>query len=294
MVFQGCATALITPFTKDNRIDFNALGRMIEMQLDGGVKGFVACGTTGEPATMTHDERVSVIRFVIDSVHHRVPVIVGTGSNCTQTAVENSIEATSLGADALLVVTPYYNKCTQKGLVAHYEAIASATSLPVLCYNVPSRTGVNIAPATYDALMKIKNLVAVKEASGNPEQIKEIAQRINGKMALYSGDDDMIVPFYEIGGAGVISVASNIIPRQTAHICELCEKGDFTAARELAARYSNLMKLLFCEVNPIPAKAAASYLGLCENSLRLPLTEIESEHAELLRAEMQRLGLIGE
>lgn len=291
MLFRGCATALITPF-KNNKIDFDALENMIESQLSAGIKGFVSCGTTGEPATMSAEECDSVVQFVINKVNHRAVVIAGAGSNCTAHAVENARKYQAMGADGVLIVTPYYNKCTQKGLVAHYQAICQAVDIPVVAYNVPGRTGVNIQPSTYDELIKIPNMAAIKEASSNYLQINEIARKIRGKMSLYSGDDEMVVPFYPMGGAGVISVASNVIPEIMVKICALCEEEKYNEAQKVADQYAVFNQLLFCEVNPIPIKAAAALAGVCSGEIRLPLTTLEPEHLAKLKAEMQKLGLV--
>lgn len=289
-VFRGIATALITPF-KDGRIDFNAYGRFIDWQIENGVNALVACGTTGESSTLSDKEHRAAISYAVQRAAGRVPVIAGTGSNELDYAVDLSKYASSVGADAILVVTPYYNKATQKGLIGMYTAIADAANVPTILYNVPSRTGVNIEPKTYAALAEHPNIVAFKEANGNISKIVETMSYVRGKLDLYSGNDDQIVPLMAMGGIGAISVLSNVLPRETVAITDRFFAGDVAGAAELQCRYHALIDALFCEVNPIPVKAAVAALGFTENSLRLPLTELEEGHKETLLALMRKEGL---
>lgn len=282
MVFKGVATALITPFTDDNRIDLKSLEKLLDFQLNSGVNAIVALGTTGEPATMTLDEKSQVIETALKVIGGKIPLIIGAGSNDTASAVKLCRFAEGMGADAILTVTPYYNKCTQTGLIRHYEEIASATSLPVICYNVPSRTGVNMLPATFAEICKIKNIAAIKEASGNMEQICECLRLIEGNAELYSGDDAITVPVMAMGGMGVISVASNVCPKFVCDMTEAFLSGDIKRASAMQRALLPLAKALFCEVNPIPVKHAAAHLGLCHDNLRLPLTRISQANAKML------------
>lgn len=272
MVFKGVATALITPFTNDDKVDLKNLERLLKYQLDGGVNAVVVLGTTGEPATMTAREKAQVIECAKRVLDGRIPVIAGAGSNSTASAIQACKDAEKLGADALLVVTPYYNKCTQDGLLRHYEAIATATSLPIICYNVPGRTGVNMLPSTFEKLADIENIRGIKEASGNMEQIGEYLRVSEGKAEVYSGDDALTVPVMAMGGAGVISVASNAYPRYVSAMTDAFFAGDLKKASEMQKNMLPFVRSLFAEVNPIPIKKAVSDLGLCENVLRLPLT----------------------
>ncbi len=289
-VFTGSATALITPFTKDG-VDFDAFGRLLDFQITEGTDALVVCGTTGEPATMTYEERDQVVRYAVKRVNGRVPVIVGTGSNATHIAVSNSKRAYENGADAVLVVTPYYNKCTQEGLIKHYEAVCSATPLPVICYNVPGRTGVNIKPETLAAIAEFDTLSAVKEASGNMDQIVEVFEKVGDKIDVYSGDDGLTVPILAMGGKGIISVASNILPKEVHNMCADFFAGDIVSARKMQLKLYPLVKALFCEVNPIPVKTAASLMGMCECVLRLPLCEMNEKDLEYLKKEMISFGI---
>lgn len=283
MIFKGTATALITPF-KDGKIDFEAYDRLLDAQLQGGVNAVVALGTTGEPATLTQDEKARITKQTVAKLHGKIPVIVGCGSNSTSAAVEACKRAEELGADGALIVTPYYNKCTQRGLLEHYGKIAANTNLPIICYNVPSRTGVNMLPATFGKLAReFENIVAIKEASGNMEQIEQCFAEAGGYAAVYSGDDGITVPIMAMGGAGVISVASNVVPNEVRKMTDLCLSGDFPAAAKLQLKLLPLVKALFCEVNPIPVKYAAALLGFGDGSVRLPLTPLETEHKELVR-----------
>jgi len=289
-VFRGIATALITPF-KDGRIDFDAFGRFIDWQIENGINALVACGTTGESSTLSDKEHRAAIAYAVQRAAGRVPVIAGTGSNEFDYAVDLSKYAVSVGADAILVVTPYYNKATQNGLIKMYSEIADAANAPTILYNVPSRTGVNIEPKTYAALAEHPNIVAFKEANGNISKIVETMSYVRGKMDLYSGNDDQIVPLMAMGGIGAISVLSNVLPRETVSICDRFFAGDVAGAAELQCRYHALIDALFSEVNPIPVKAAVSAMGFSENSLRLPLTEMEEEHKAKLLSLMRKEGL---
>lgn len=291
-MFKGTATALITPFT-DNGVDYESFEKLIESQIDGGINALVVCGTTGEPVTMTDSEKKSVMQWAIQHINHRVPTILGTGCNCTATAVENTKYAESLGADGVLVVTPYYNKCTQNGLVEHYKAINNCTSLPIIAYNVPSRTGVNILPETAQRLAELSNIKGLKEACGKLDQIATTYDLIKGSdTILYSGDDGLALDITEIGGSGVISVASNVIPSQMVQMMNLALEGKWEEARALESKYQALFHSLFLEVNPIPVKFACSKLGLCRNILRLPLTPMSQEPSQKLESVMRELNLI--
>lgn len=287
MIFKGTATAIITPFTEDG-VDFIALEAILDDQLKNGVDAVVVLGTTGEPATMTQDEKKAVISLAVKKLKGVIPVIVGTGANSTATAIDSSILAQNLGADALLIVTPYYNKCTQEGIIAHYKAIADKTSLPIICYNVPGRTGVNLLPQTFAKLAEIENIVAIKEASGNMEQIEECLRLCKGKADVYSGDDGITVPVMAMGGLGVISVASNVIPKYVSDMTRAYFAGDMQKARDMQLDMLPLVKLLFCEVNPIPIKKAMQLKGACNGKLRLPLTEMTSQNADKLALELKK------
>ncbi len=292
-MFEGTFTAIITPFDKTG-VDYVSFEKLIESQIEGGINGLVFIGTTGEPATMTGEEKKTLRDFAIKKVRSRVPVIFGTGSNCTRTAVENSIAAKSEGADGILVVTPYYNKCTQDGLRLHYEAIADKCDLPMIIYNVPGRTGVNILPQTAGKLARdISTIVGIKEACGNLEQIAKTAEEIKGtQLQLMSGDDKLAVDIARLGGTTLISVASNALPSEYTKVMALAGEKKFDEAQALLDKYAKLNDLFFCEVNPIPIKYACSLLGLCRNELRLPLTPISEANASLLKEEMRRLNII--
>ena len=288
--FRGTATAMITPFTQTG-VNFDAFERMIEFQIENGTDALLVLGTTGEPATMTEAEKEAVMRFAVQKIAGRAKVIFGSGSNSTAHAMEASKKAEDMGADGLLAVTPYYNKCTQNGLVEYYRAIAGAVKIPVICYNVPARTGVNIKPETMERIADIPNIAGIKEACGNMEQICETARRIRGKCDLYSGDDNLNLPILAIGGAGLISVSSNILPKETKQMYELVMAGDLPAANKLQDAMLPVIDQLFTEVNPIPAKAAADMLGLDAGLPRAPLTELEPAHKESLRAALRTFGL---
>ena len=281
MIFKGTATALITPITSDG-VDFDSFDRILDDQLSGGVDAVVVLGTTGEPATMTAAEKKAVIEFAVKKLKGKLPVIVGTGANSTSAATEMSVLAESLGADALLLVTPYYNKATQQGLIAHFRTVADAVHTPIICYNVPGRTGVNMLPATFAELAEHPNIAAVKEASGNMEQIEEAIRLTEGKAVVYSGDDGITVPVMAMGGMGVISVVSNAAPRFTAEMTSAFLSGDLKKAAKMQLDMLPLVRALFSEVNPIPVKKAMQLRGLCNGTLRLPLTEMTAANAAKL------------
>ncbi|SFP77846.1 4-hydroxy-tetrahydrodipicolinate synthase [Butyrivibrio proteoclasticus] len=292
-IFKGAGVAIATPFKENGEVNYEEFERLIEFQIENGTDAIIVCGTTGEAATMSEEEHMDVVKFCIDKVAKRIPVIAGTGSNCTETAVKLSKLAEEYGADGLLLVTPYYNKATQGGLMAHFSAVAKEVNIPIILYNVPSRTGCNILPETAVKLAReYKNIVGIKDATGNISQTTKMMQLAEGCIDLYSGDDDQIVPIMSIGGLGVISVLSNIAPRQTHEICQKCLDGEFAAARELQFKAFPLVKALFSEVNPIPVKSALKMVGFAAGPLRLPLTEMEPENQEKLRAEMKKFGLI--
>lgn len=281
MIFKGSATALITPFT-ENGVDLAAYEKLLDFQISNGTDALVVLGTTGEPATMTAKEKEEVMRLAVKTAKGKIPVIIGTGANSTATAVENSIMAEKIGADAVLVVTPYYNKATQDGLVAHYSEIAKHISLDIIAYNVPGRTGVNLLPKTFARLAEIKNVAAIKEASGNMEQIEEVIRLTEGKADVYSGDDSLTVPTLAMGGLGVISVASNVIPKYVSDMCKAFFDGDIKSAAKMQRDMLPFVKALFMEVNPIPVKKMAETLGICQKYIRLPLTEMTAENTKVL------------
>ena len=289
-IFRGAATALVTPLT-ENGIDYNQFGRLLDWQVDEGINALVVCGTTGEASTLTDDEHRDAIAFAVERVNGRVPVIAGTGSNDTAYAIELTKFACEAGADACLVVTPYYNKATQNGLVAMYNAIADTSTKPIILYNVPSRTGCAIQPATYAKLAEHPNIQAIKEANGNISAIVETMALVGDKLDLYSGNDDQIVPLMSMGGQGVISVLSNVLPRQTVELCDKFFAGDVAGAAKMQCDMLDLINALFCEVNPIPAKAAMAAMGFCENYLRLPLTPMEDANFQRLLTAMRRHGV---
>lgn len=291
IIFKGCGTALSTPFTKDG-VNFEEFGKLIESQIAEEIDSLIVCGTTGEASTMTTDEKKETIKFVVQKVNGRVPVIAGTGSNCTQSAIEMTKYAESVGVDAALVVTPYYNKTTQDGLVAHYKAIAENTNLPIILYSVPSRTGVNILPDTCKKLSEIENIVAIKEASGNISQIAEIAELCGDNLQIYSGNDDQIVPIMSLGGIGVISVLSNIMPKYTHEIVNKFLNGQIEESRKMQLKSLRLIKALFSEVNPIPVKTALNLMGYNFGEPRLPLIPMSKNKEELLRIEMEKLDIL--
>ena len=291
VIFKGCGTAIITPFTETG-VNFEEFKRMIEFQIENNVDAIIVCGTTGESSTMTVEERKETIKCAIETVNGRIPVIAGTGSNCTASAIEMSKWAEEAGADAVLLVTPYYNKTTQEGLIAHYTAIAKEITIPVILYNVPSRTGLNIAPKTCLELSKIENIVAIKEASGNLSQIAEIAELCGDNLAIYSGNDDQIVPILSLGGIGVISVLSHLVPNDVHTMVTSFLEGDTKTATKLQLKTLNLTKALFSEVNPIPVKAACNMMGFNVGIPRLPLIEMSKEGQAKLKEEMIKYGVI--
>lgn len=290
-IFTGAATAIVTPF-KNGAVDYDMYGTLIDWQIEQGIDAIVTVGTTGEGPTLTHEEHREVIRYCVEKVAHRVPVIAGTGSNCTEEAIGLTKFAAQVGADAALLVTPYYNKATQAGLVASFTVVADAADLPCVLYNVPGRTGCNIQPATVAKLAEHPMICAVKEASGNISQVAQIAALAGDKIDIYSGNDDQVVPIMALGGKGVISVLSNVAPAATVEMCRRMLAGDVAGARELQLKYLPLIDALFCEVNPIPVKAAMAAMGYGENSLRLPLTCMEPAHEERLLGCMRDLGII--
>ncbi len=287
ILFKGCGTAIATPFSEDDGVNFEELKKLLEFQIEQGVDAIIVCGTTGESSTMTEQERKETIKFTVDTVAKRVPVIAGTGSNHTKVAIEMSQYAQSVGADGLLLVTPYYNKTTQAGLIAHYTAIANCVSIPIILYNVPSRTGVNILPETCLALSKIENIVAIKEASGNIAQIAKTASLCGDNLAIYSGNDDQIIPILSLGGLGVISVLSNIEPHFTHQMVSDFLEGNIQKAREAQLKCLPLVEALFSEVNPIPVKYALNYKGYSFGIPRLPLVEMSPAGKEKLEKAMK-------
>ena len=292
-LFKGAGVALITPFHEDGSVNYEKLTEILEEQIAEGTDAIVAVGTTGEAATLTEDEHIEVVAHTVKVVNHRIPVIAGTGSNCTATAIDLSQRAEKAGADGLLLVTPYYNKATQKGLYTHYKAIADAVSIPCILYNVPGRTGMKIEPKTMaDLYYNVKNIVGVKEATGDVGATSELMRLVDEDFLLYSGEDGIIVPLLSIGGSGVISVLSNVAPKQTAEICKKWFAGDVKGAWEEQKRALPLIHSLFMEVNPIPVKAGMNLQGKAVGPLRLPLTEMEEAHQEVLKEEMRRYGIL--
>lgn len=291
IIFKGCGTAIITPFN-ENGVNFDEFEKLIEFQISNGVDALIVCGTTGESSTMTVEERKQTIEFAIKTANKRVPIIAGTGGNCTSSVIEFTKWAESAGADAALIVTPYYNKTTQEGLIAHYTAIATSTTLPIILYSVPSRTGVNITPSTCLELSKISNIVAIKEASGNLSQIAEIKALCRENLHVYSGNDDQIVPILSLGGLGVISVLSNIAPKYTHDMVMNYFEGKITESTDMQLDSLYLTKALFSEVNPIPVKAALNILGYNVGTPRLPLVEMTEKEQEKLKEEMKNFELI--
>ncbi len=289
-VFTGVATALITPLD-ENGIDYARFGRLIDWQIEAGINGLVVCGTTGEASTLTDEEHREAISFAVKRAAGRVPIIAGTGSNDTAYALELTAHACEAGADAVLVVTPYYNKATQQGLIQMFTKIADASTAPVILYNVPSRTGINIEPETYLALSEHDNIVGIKEANGNISKIVETMSLVHEKLDLYSGNDDQILPLMSLGGVGVISVISNLLPRETCEITKRFFAGDIQGAAALQYKYHELIDALFSEVNPIPVKAAMAAMGFCENYLRLPLTPMQENGYKKLLAAMRDVGI---
>ena len=292
-IFTGAGVAIVTPFHADGSVNYNKLEELINYQIDHGTDSIVICGTTGESPTLSEKEHVDVIKKAVEFTKGRVPVVAGTGSNSTQTAIELSVAAVEAGADGLLVITPYYNKCTQAGLVGHFTAIAEAAKAPIIMYSVASRTGVNIAPETVATLVKnVDNIVGLKEASGNISQVAKIMNLTDGKLDLYSGNDDQIVPVMSLGGLGVISVLSNVAPQYTHDICAKYLAGDVKGSMEMQLKAIPLVDQLFCEVNPIPVKKALNLMGFEVGGLRMPLTELTKANEEKLAKAMREFGIL--
>lgn len=291
-IFTGAGVALVTPFHADGSVNYDKLDELIDYHCENGTDSIVICGTTGEASTLSEKEHMECIKFAIERTKKRIPVIAGTGSNATYTTIDMSKEAVEYGADGLLLVTPYYNKATQLGLIAHYKAVAREAKAPIILYSVAGRTGMNIAPQTVAALVKeVDNIVAIKEASGNISQVAKIMQLTDGKVDLYSGNDDQIVPILSLGGKGVISVLSNVAPQETHDICAKFFAGDVKGACELQLKALPLIEQLFSEVNPIPVKKAVNLMGMECGGLRMPLTELTSEHEKTLAQAMKDFGI---
>ena len=292
-IFKGAGVALITPFNEDETVNYDMLGELIERQIAGKTDAIIVCGTTGEPATMTEDEKLAVIKYAVEKTAGRIPVIAGTGGNATRVVIDFSKKAEALGVDGLLVVTPFYNKATQNGLYAHYKEVAKSVSLPIIMYNVPSRTGCNIAPETAVRLARdCENIVGIKEASGNISQVAKLAKQAGGILDIYSGNDDQVIPILSLGGIGVIAVLSNVAPKAAHDMVMEYLEGDRKKAAALQLDYLDLINALFCEVNPIPVKGAMNLMGYNVGKLRLPLTEIEDAHRELVKKCLKEAGLI--
>lgn len=291
-IFTGAGVAIVTPFNEDESINYDRLDELIDFHCENGTDSIIICGTTGESATMTEEEHLECVKFTIERTKGRIPVIAGTGSNCTRTAVDMSKEAAQYGADGLLVVTPYYNKATQAGLMAHYKAVAKEAKAPIIMYSVASRTGCNIEPATVAALFRdVDNIVGVKEASGSISQVAKIMALTDGNVDLYSGNDDQIVPILSLGGKGVISVLSNVAPKETHDMCAKFFAGDVKESARLQLQAIPLVEQLFSEVNPIPVKKAMQLMGMECGGLRMPLTELTKGHEETLKAAMKEFGI---
>ncbi len=292
-IFKGAGVAIVTPMKANGEINYEKFAELIEFQIANGTDAIIVCGTTGESSTLSHEEHLDAIKFCAEKVAHRIPVVAGTGSNSTETAVYLSTEAEKYGVDGLLLVSPYYNKATQNGLYTHFKTIAESVKIPVILYNVPSRTGCNILPDTVIRLCNdVENIVGVKEASGNISQIARLAAKAKGKVDIYSGNDDQIVPILSLGGVGVISVLSNVAPRETHEICAKYFEGDVKGSMELQLRAMDLCDALFCEVNPIPVKKALNLMGKEAGTLRLPLTEMEDANAAKLEKAMKEFGIL--
>lgn len=292
-IFKGAAVAIVTPFHEDKTVNFEKFGELIEDQIAGGTDAIVVCGTTGESSTLTHEEHLEVIKYCVEKVAGRIPVVAGTGSNCTETAIYLSTEAEKYGVDGVLLVTPYYNKATQFGLFQHFKAIADSIKVPCILYNVPSRTGCNIQPETAVRLCtEVENIVGIKEASGDISQIAKLMSMADGKVDLYSGNDDQIVPILSLGGIGVISVLSNVAPRQTHEICQKFFDGDVAGSRQMQLDAMDLCNALFCEVNPIPVKTALNMMGMGAGAFRMPLCEMEEANAKRLEKALKDYGVL--
>ncbi len=292
-IFTGAGVAIVTPMNQDGSVNYEKFAELIEFQIANGTDAIIVCGTTGEASTLSHEEHLDVVKYCVEVVNKRIPVVAGTGSNCTETAIYLSKEAESYGVDGLLIVSPYYNKATQNGLYTHFKAIADAVNIPIILYNIQGRTGVNIAPATIARLANdCENIVAVKEASGNISQVAKIASLTKGTVDIYSGNDDQIVPIMSLGGKGVISVLSNIAPKQTHDICAKYLEGDVQGSMQMQLEAIDLIDALFCEVNPIPVKKALNLMGMGAGTLRLPLTDMEEANAVKLEKAMKDYGLL--
>lgn len=293
-VFKGAGVAIVTPFKDNGEVNYEEFTNHIELQIAGGTDAIVVCGTTGEASTLTHEEHIDVIRHCVNVVNKRIPVVAGTGSNCTETAIYLSQEAEKAGADALLVVTPYYNKATQKGLYEHFKLVAASVKIPIILYNIPGRTGgVNILPETVVRLCtEVENIVGVKDATGNISQVAKLMSLADGKVDLYSGNDDQILPLLSLGGIGVISVLSNVAPKETHELCTKFFEGDIEGSRKIQLEALELIDALFCEVNPIPVKKAMNLMGLNAGVLRRPLTEMEDHNAARLEKAMKEFGIL--
>ena len=292
-IFTGAGVAIVTPMKANGEVNYEKFGELIEFQIANGTDAIIVCGTTGEASTLNHEEHLDVIRYCVERVDGRIPVVAGTGSNCTETAIYLSTEAEKYGADGLLLVSPYYNKATQNGLYAHFKAVAESVKIPVILYNVPSRTGCNILPETIVRLCKdVDNILGVKEASSNISQIAHLAAISHGCVDIYSGNDDQIVPIMALGGVGVISVLSNVAPRQTHEICQKFLDGDVEGSRKMQLAAMDLCNALFCEVNPIPVKKALNLMGMGAGALRMPLTDMEEGNVARLEKAMKDYGIL--
>lgn len=292
-IFEGSGVAIVTPFKENGEVDFESFRKLIEFQIENGTDCIIVCGTTGESSTLSHEEHLECIKFCAEVVNKRIPVVAGTGSNCTETAVYLSKEAESYGVDGLLLVTPYYNKATQNGLIKHFTTVAESVNIPIILYNVPSRTGCNIQPETAVYLAKnVKNIVAIKEASGNISQVAKLAALADGCIDIYSGNDDQVVPILSLGGKGVISVIANVAPAKTHDLVAKYLAGDVKGSLDIQLASLPLCDALFCEVNPIPVKKAVELMGLCGGTLRMPLTEMEADHAVKLEKAMKDYGVL--
>lgn len=291
-IFKGAGVAIVTPFDGNNRVNYPKLAELIEFQIENSTDAIISCGTTGESSTLTDQEHIDVIKFTVDTVAGRVPVIAGTGSNDTAYAIELSKQAEAVGADGLLIVTPYYNKTSQAGLIRHYFSIADSVNIPIIVYNVPSRTGLDIKPETYKAMSEHRMIVAIKEANGNISSIVKTFALCGDKLDIYSGNDDQIVPILSLGGAGVISVLSNIAPKQTHDICQLYFSGRQQESCRLQLELLELIEAIFCDVNPIPVKAAMNYLGMDVGECRMPLTSLSDDNMKKLKNAIDKAGIV--
>ncbi|MBR3806989.1 MAG: 4-hydroxy-tetrahydrodipicolinate synthase [Lachnospiraceae bacterium] len=292
-IFTGAGVAIATPFYDNGEVNYDSFAKLIEFQIANNTDAIIVCGTTGEASTLSHEEHLAVIKFCVEKVAGRIPVVAGTGSNCTETAIYLSQEAEKYGVDGLLVVTPYYNKATQKGLYEHFKMIADSVKVPIILYNIPGRTGVGMKPETIVSLCNdVENIVGVKEASDNFSHIVELMAQAKGSVDVYSGNDDQIVPLLSLGGKGVISVLSNVAPQETHDICQKFFDGDLQGSLEIQLKAQNLVSALFCEVNPIPVKKALNLMGMEFGPMRRPLTEMEPENAARLEKEMRNFGIL--